>query len=60
MTVGNEALRKRDSRPLMDVIREDAARVRAVREAVGPDIELFIDGNCNLDLVPRDPARPRW
>jgi L-rhamnonate dehydratase len=24
--------------------------VRAVREAVGPDIELFIDANCNLDL----------
>jgi L-rhamnonate dehydratase len=50
MTVGNEALRKRDSHPLMDVIREDAARVRAVREAVGPDVELFIDANCNLDL----------
>src|SRR3954453_23003447 len=50
MTVGNEALRHRDARPLMDVIREDAARVRAVREAVGPDVELFIDANCNLDL----------
>ena len=50
MTVGNEALRNRDKRPLMEVIREDAARVRAVREAVGPDVELFIDGNCNLDL----------
>ncbi len=50
MTVGNEALRQRDKRPLMEVIREDAARVRAVREAVGPDVELFIDGNCNLDL----------
>jgi L-rhamnonate dehydratase len=49
MTVGNEALRKRASNPLMDVIREDAARVRAVREAVGPDVELFIDANCNLD-----------
>jgi L-alanine-DL-glutamate epimerase-like enolase superfamily enzyme len=24
--------------------------VRAVREAVGPDVELFIDANCNLDL----------
>ena len=34
----------------MDVIREDAARVHAVREAVGPDVELFIDANCNLDL----------
>jgi L-alanine-DL-glutamate epimerase-like enolase superfamily enzyme len=50
MTVGNEALRYRDRRPLMDVIREDATRVAAVREAVGPDIELFIDANCNLDL----------
>src|ERR1700736_835914 len=50
MTVGNEALRNRDRRPLHDVIREDAARVRAVREAVGPDVELFVDANCNLDL----------
>jgi len=50
MTVGNEALRRRDQRALHDVIKEDAARVAAVREAVGPDIELFIDANCNLDL----------
>ena len=50
MTVGNEALRRRDQRALLDVIKEDAERVRAVREAVGPDIELFIDANCNLDL----------
>ncbi|MBM3530673.1 MAG: mandelate racemase/muconate lactonizing enzyme family protein [Alphaproteobacteria bacterium] len=50
MTVAGEALRHRDTRPMMDVIREDAARVAAVREAVGPDIELFIDANCNLDL----------
>ncbi|HMK78057.1 MAG TPA: mandelate racemase/muconate lactonizing enzyme family protein [Xanthobacteraceae bacterium] len=50
MTVGNEALRRRDQRALHDVIREDAARVAAVREAVGPDIALFIDANCNLDL----------
>src|SRR3954468_23421030 len=50
MTVGNEALRNRDKRSLQDVIREDAARVRAVREAVGPDVELFVDANCNLDL----------
>ena len=56
MTVGNEALRNRDKRPVMDVIREDAARVRAVREAVGPDIELYVDGNCNLDLYPRHQA----
>jgi L-rhamnonate dehydratase len=50
MTVGNEALRRRDQRPLHDVITEDAERVRTVREAVGPDVELFIDANCNLDL----------
>jgi L-rhamnonate dehydratase len=50
MTVGNEALRRRDQRPLYDVIKEDAARVAAVREAVGPDVELFVDANCNLDL----------
>ena len=50
MTVGNEALRRRDKRSLHDVIREDAARVAAVRDAVGPDVELFVDANCNLDL----------
>jgi L-alanine-DL-glutamate epimerase-like enolase superfamily enzyme len=50
MTVGNEALRRRDARPLHDVIKEDAERVRTVREAVGPEVELFIDANCNLDL----------
>jgi L-alanine-DL-glutamate epimerase-like enolase superfamily enzyme len=50
MTVAGEALRHKDTRPLMDAIREDARRVQAVREAVGPDIEIFIDANCNLDL----------
>src|SRR6188474_2190903 len=50
MTVGNEALRRRDQRALHEVIREDAARVAAVRDAVGPEVELFVDANCNLDL----------
>jgi L-alanine-DL-glutamate epimerase-like enolase superfamily enzyme len=50
MTVGNEALRRRDQRALHDVITEDAARVAAVRDAVGPEVELFVDANCNLDL----------
>jgi L-alanine-DL-glutamate epimerase-like enolase superfamily enzyme len=50
MTVAGDALRQRDRHPLMAAIREDAARVAAVREAVGPEVELFIDGNCNLDL----------
>lgn len=50
MTVAGEALKHKDERPLMDMIREDAKRVAAVREAVGPDVEIFIDANCNLDL----------
>lgn len=50
MVVGHEALRRRETRPLSEVIREDAARVRIVREAVGPDVELYIDANCSLDL----------
>ena len=37
MTVGNNgAAAARHERPLLDLIREDAARVAAVREAVGP------------------------
>jgi L-alanine-DL-glutamate epimerase-like enolase superfamily enzyme len=31
------------------VIAEDVARVRAVREAVGPGVQLFVDANCSLD-----------
>lgn len=50
MTVAHEGLHRRDTQPLMDLIRADAARVRAVRDAVGPDVELFIDANCSLDL----------
>jgi len=51
MTVGDGALRERDQpRPIRDVLAEDLQRVRAVREAVGDDVEIFIDGNCNLDL----------
>lgn len=50
MTVGNHALQRRDEpRPLDRVIREDEARVRAVRAAVGPDAEICIDANCSLD-----------
>jgi L-rhamnonate dehydratase len=50
MVVGHEALRRREARPLSEAIREDAARVRAVRVAVGTDVELYIDANCSLDL----------
>jgi L-rhamnonate dehydratase len=50
MTVGNSALQRRDEpRLLSDVIIEDKRRVAAVRDATGPDAELFIDANCSLD-----------
>jgi len=50
MTVASDALRHSESRPLIAAIREDARRVQAVREAVGPETEIFVDANCNLDL----------
>jgi L-alanine-DL-glutamate epimerase-like enolase superfamily enzyme len=50
MTVGHSGLARRDRKPLIDLIREDAERVRAVREAVGKNVELFVDANCSLDL----------
>jgi L-alanine-DL-glutamate epimerase-like enolase superfamily enzyme len=50
MVVGHHALQRRDEpRPLDEVIAEDAARVRAVRDAVGPGVELYVDANCSLD-----------
>ncbi len=51
MTVGQHALARRDEpRPLDEVIAEDLRRVAAVREAVGPDVQLYVDANCGLDL----------
>lgn len=51
MTVGGHALARRDEpRPIDAVIDEDVRRVAAVREAVGPDIKLYVDANCGLDL----------
>lgn len=50
MTVGHHAMQRRDEpRPISEVIREDVERIRAVREAVGPDVHLYIDANCSLD-----------
>ncbi|MEJ5992226.1 mandelate racemase/muconate lactonizing enzyme family protein [Ramlibacter sp. PS3R-8] len=50
MTVGHHALQRRDEpRPLADVIAEDVKRVEAVRNAVGSDVQIFIDANCSLD-----------
>lgn len=51
MTVGDSALKLAGrARPIEAVLTEDIARIKAVRDAVGPDIALYIDANCNLDL----------
>lgn len=50
MTVGHHGLARRDEpRPLDALIAEDVQRIRAVREAVGPDVQIYIDANCSLD-----------
>lgn len=50
MTVGHHGLQRRDEpRPLVDVIAEDVQRIRAVRDVVGPEVQLYIDANCSLD-----------
>ena len=50
MVVGHHGLQRRDEpRPIENVIAEDARRVRAVRDAVGKDVELHVDANCSLD-----------
>ncbi|QHE84676.1 mandelate racemase/muconate lactonizing enzyme family protein [Hydrogenophaga sp. BPS33] len=52
MEVSYQAIQRRDSgAPVMATIREDARRIRAVREAIGADAELSIDANCSLDLL---------
>ncbi|TWG91798.1 L-alanine-DL-glutamate epimerase and related enzymes of enolase superfamily, partial [Mesorhizobium sp. J18] len=49
MTVAAEATRRRDRQSVSDLIAEDARRVKAVRDAIGPGPRIFIDANCNLD-----------
>ncbi|SFB79465.1 L-alanine-DL-glutamate epimerase [Polaromonas sp. OV174] len=50
MTVGHHGLQRRDEpRPLDELIAEDVQRIRAVREAVGPEVQIYIDANCSLD-----------
>ena len=51
MTVGSHALARRDEpRSIDGVLDEDVRRVAAVREALGPDVKLYVDANCGLDL----------
>lgn len=50
MVVGHGGLQRRDEpRPLDEVVREDIARVAAVRAAVGEGAQIYIDANCSLD-----------
>ncbi len=50
MVVGHHGLQRRDEpRPLDQVIAEDVQRVRAVRDAVGAEVDLHVDANCSLD-----------
>lgn len=39
----------RDERSLLETIREDAERVRVLREGIGDDVEICVDGHCSLD-----------
>jgi len=41
--------RVREGESIERILAEDAERIRAVREAVGPDVEIYIDGNHGLD-----------
>jgi L-alanine-DL-glutamate epimerase-like enolase superfamily enzyme len=56
MVVGHHAQQRRDEpRPIAEVLSEDLRRVRAVRDAVGPDVPIYLDANCSLD-----PYHARW
>ena len=51
MQVGRPGLDDRRAHPpIAEIVARDARRVRAVREAVGPEIEIAIDAGCRLDL----------
>lgn len=40
-----------EGQPLMDIVKDDIERIAAVREAIGPGVELAIDGACRFDLA---------
>ena len=51
MQVGRPGLdARRDAPPLAEQIKEDVHRIKAVRDAVGEDVEVSIDAGCRLDL----------
>jgi len=50
MVIAANAEQRIDNGESMErILAEDAQRIRAVRDAVGPDIEIFIDANHALD-----------
>ncbi len=56
MVVGHHAMQRRDEpRPVDAILREDLARIRAVRDAAGSDVPIYLDANCSLD-----PLSARW
>jgi L-rhamnonate dehydratase len=40
----------RGQKPMIEIVRNDARRIKALREAVGDEIEIGIDAQCRLDL----------
>ncbi len=56
MVVGHHAMQRRDEpRPVDAILREDISRIRAVRDAAGPEVPIYLDANCSLD-----PLSARW
>lgn len=50
MVVAAESLaRAQRGEPMEDILGEDVERIRLVREAVGPDVSLYIDANHGLN-----------
>ena len=41
-------------------IREDVERVKAVREAIGPDVKLLVDANCAYRYYEAIQMARRW
>ncbi|MGH6769317.1 MAG: mandelate racemase/muconate lactonizing enzyme family protein [Xanthobacteraceae bacterium] len=41
----------RGQKPMIEIVRNDSHRIKALREAVGDEIEIGIDAQCRLDLI---------
>ncbi len=49
VVAANSLERAQRGESMEDILREDVERIRLVREAVGPDVSLFIDANHGLN-----------